>query len=239
MRNVWKFELRRYFLTPVGYVFIVIFWVLSAAFFFLYNVLRGTSDLTELFGNLNYLFMMIVPLLTMRLWSAERRQRTDQLLYCTPTPLTAIVMGKFLAAVSMMAVALAGTGIYIVVLARYAALQPGMIAVHYLGFFLLAACYISVGVLMSALTESQVVAAVLTFAANMLLQLAEMAAPSVHIPYLPFVPGLLQALALNAHYARFTSGVVSPADIGYFGLFLTVTLSLTVCLLRGQHMRRR
>ena len=101
MPNVWKFKLRRYFLTPVSSVFIVIFWVLSAAFFFLYNVLRGTSDLTELFSNLTYLFMMIVPLLTMRLWSAERRQRTDQLLRCSPTSLAAIVMGKFLTAVGI------------------------------------------------------------------------------------------------------------------------------------------
>lgn len=239
MLNTAGFELRRYFATPAGYVFLVIFWLLGAAFFFLYNVLRGTSDLTQMLGNLSYLFMLLVPLLTMRLWSAERRQRTDQLLFCSPTPLVSIVLGKFLAALAMTAIALAGTLVYVAVLARYASPLPGMVAAGYLGFFLLAACYLSVGLLMSALTESQAAAAVLTLAANMLLQLAEMAAPSLHVPYLPFLPALLSALSLNARYAKLVSGVVTPADAGYFGLFLTAALALTVLALRLRRAKGR
>ena len=239
MLSVWKREMRQYFHTPVGYVFVTIFWLLGALFFFIYNILRGTSDLTELFGNLSYLFMLIVPLLTMRLFSAERRQKTDQLLYCVPTPLPAIVLGKFFAALGVLLIALAGTGLYVGVLARYARFQPGMIFAHYAGYFLLCAAYISVGVLMSAMTESQLTAAVLTFAANMLLQLSEIAAPTLHVPYLPFLPTLLGALSLNSRYGRFATGVIRPSDAGYFLLFIAVALSLTVYRLRCRRVSGR
>lgn len=239
MRSILKRELRQYFFTPMGYVFIAIFWLLSAAFFFLYNVLAGTSDLSALFGNLSYLFMLIVPLLTMRLFSEEQRLKTDQLLYCTPVSLWAAVLGKFAAAVCVLLVALAGTGVYLVILARYATLLPGMVLSHYAGFLLLCASYIAVGVFMSALTQSQITAAVLTLAVNMMLQLAEMAAPTLHVPYLTFIPTLMQALALNAHYAKFKSGVITPVDVGYFGVFIIVLLALTVYVLRSRRLARR
>ena len=104
MTSVFWRELKQYFLTPTGYVFTGIFWLLGAAFFFLYNVLAASSDLSALFGNMSYLFMMIVPLLTMRLLSEERRSRTVQLLYCAPTSLARVVLGKFLAACAVLLV---------------------------------------------------------------------------------------------------------------------------------------
>ena len=72
MFSVMRREWRAYFVTPVGYVFIAIFWLLGAAFFFLYNILAASADVGSLFGNLSYLFMLIVPLLTMRLFSEEK-----------------------------------------------------------------------------------------------------------------------------------------------------------------------
>ena len=231
MMSIFRRELAQYFLTPAGYVFTCIFWLLGAVFFFLYNVLASSSDLSALFGNMSYLFMMIVPLLTMRLLSEERRSRTMPLLYCAPVSLASVVLGKFLAALAMLLVALAGTSLYVAVIARYARVYVGLILSNYLGFFLLCACYIAVGVLMSALTESQITAAVLTFGTNMLLQLLEMIAPSLHVPYLPFLPDLLGCISLYAHYDDFTSGIVRPASIAYYAGFAAVTLSLTVYVL--------
>lgn len=239
MLSVIRREMRQYFVTPVGYVFLTIFWLLGAAFFFLYNVMAGTSDLNSLFGNLSYLLMLIVPLLTMRLLSDEKRLKTDQLLLSSPTSLGTIVMGKYLAALCVVAIALLGTGVYVAVLGCFARLQPGMTAAYYLGFFLLCACYVAIGLLMSALTESQVTAAVLTFAANMLLQLGEMSAGSVYVPFLPFLPSVLSALALGEHYGKIASGVFRLRDVGYFGVFAGVLLCLTVFVLRRQQLKRR
>lgn len=127
MLSVIRKEWRSYFATPIGYVFIAIFWLLGAAFFFLYNILAATANLSSLFGNLSYLFMLIVPLLTMRLFSEERKQKTDQLFYCAPVTLWSVVLGKFLAAVGVLGVSLAGTGLYLVILSRYTTLAANML----------------------------------------------------------------------------------------------------------------
>lgn len=239
MTSVFKRELMQYFLTPTGYVFTGIFWLLGAVFFFLYNVLAASSDLSALFGNMSYLFMMIVPLLTMRLLSEERRSRTVQLLYCAPASLASVVLGKFFAACAVLLVALAGTFLYVAVIGCYARVYAGLVFSNYLGFFLLCACYIAIGLLMSAVTESQITAAVLTFGANMLLQLLEMIAPTLHVPYLPFLPGLLGVLSLNARYADFTSGMIAPASIAYYATFAAVVLSITVYLMDRRRWSRK
>ena len=92
---------------------------------------------------------------------------------------------------------------------------------------------------MSALTESQVTAAVLTLAANMLLQLAEMSSGSLVTPYLPFLPSLLKLLALNSRFASMATGVIRPTDVGYFVVFAGVLLALTVYILARRRRTRR
>lgn len=237
MLSIWNRELKQYFFTATGYVFLTVFWLLSAVFFFLYNILSGSSDLSEMFGSFSYLFMLLVPLLTMRLLSTERAQKTDQLYCCTPVTLTAVALGKFLAAATVLLIGICGTGVYVVLLTRYADVQAGRVFSCIIGFFLLGSAYIGIGLLMSSLTDSQITAAVLTFAANMLLQLAELSAPTLHVPYLAFLPRLLGAFTLNARYARFVSGLFSPADIGYFLTFTAITLLLTVAVLNRRRMK--
>lgn len=239
MLGVIRKEWRAYFVTPMGYVFIAIFWLLGAAFFFLYNIVAATANLSSLFGNLSYLFMLIVPLLTMRLLSEERRQKTDQLFYCAPVSLWAVVAGKFLAAMGVLGISLAGTGLYLLILARYAALSWGGVLAHYLAFWLLGGSYIAVGLFMSALTDSQITAAVLTLAANMLLQLAEMSSATIVTPYLPFLPALMKGIALSRRYAQIASGVIYPTDIGYFLLFSILFLCASVCVLALRRSKRR
>ena len=239
MLGIIKREWRAYFCTPVGYVFIAIFWLLGAAFFFLYNVLAASADLSALFGNLSYLFMLISPLLTMRLFSEERRQKTDLLYISSPTPLSAVVAGKFLAALGVLAASLAGTALSLVILALRVPLHAGAVARPYVAFRLLGAATISVGVLMSALTENQITAAVLTLAVNMLLQLAEMASASAASPYLPFLPQLLSAIALNQRYAQIAGGVIRPTDVGYFIAFTTAVLLCAGLVLAQRRQRRR
>lgn len=239
MSGIIRREWRAYFSTPVGYVFISIFWLLGAVFFFLYNVLAASADLSALFGNLSYLFTLISPLLTMRLLSEERRQKTDLLFICSPTPLSGVIAGKFLAAAGVLAVSLLGTGLYVAILAVRVPLHAGSIAAHYLAFMLLGSAMLSVGVLMSALTENQITAAVLTLAVNMLLQLAEMAAGSITVPALPFLPVLLDAVALNRRYAQIASGVIRPTDIGYFIAFTTAVLLMAGWVLSQRRKRRR
>lgn len=228
MRAVWKRELRNYFLTPIGYVFMGIFLLVSGLFFMLNNLWSASSDLAAMFQMLNYVFMLIVPLLTMRLLSEERKNKTDQLLLTSPISIWSIVTGKFLAASSVLVLSLVFTGVYIAIIALFGTAYWGLILANYIGFLMLGASYIAIGVLVSALTESQLSAAVLTFGANLMLQFLESVAPQVSIPGVPWLSSAMSWLSLYSRYYSFTAGVISLADIIYYVSFIGVLLFLTV-----------
>ena len=103
MGAVFKRELQNYFYTPLGYVFMGVFLLLSGIFFLSGNLLQMNANLGVLFDSMSFLFMLLMPLLTMRLLSEEKRARTDQLLLTSPLPISAIVVGKYLAALTVLA----------------------------------------------------------------------------------------------------------------------------------------
>ena len=174
MLAIWKREMQNYFLTSIGYVFMGIFLLVGGVMFFLGNVMGMTPSVATRLGNLNYIFMLVVPILTMRLLSEEKRTKTDQLLLTSPRSIWDIVLGKFLAAASVVVLTTALTLIYVFMLSRHTdRMYPAAIACNYLGFLLLCLSYVALGVLMSALTENQVSAAVLTLGVNVLLQILE------------------------------------------------------------------
>ncbi len=229
MLAIWKREFQNYFLTAIGYVFMTVFLVAGALFFLLYNVLSNSNSLEMMFGNLIYLFMFIVPILTMKLLSEEKRSRTDQLLLTSPLSISSIVGGKFLAAVSVFALSLVGTVFSIIVIVTYGKPYWGLIFSNYLGYFLMGCTYISIGVLMSALTENQTSAAVLTFGVNIGLQIIESVAPALSLPsYLQWISGVFSWFSLYQRYYTFTAGVVSLANVVYYLTFIGLMLFFAV-----------
>lgn len=229
MLAIWKRELQNYFLTPIGYVFMTVFLLAGSVFFLLYNVLSATNSLTTMFGNLIYLFMLIVPVLTMKLLSEERHTRTDQLLLTSPRSIYEIVGGKYLAAVSVFALSLLGTIFSIIVIVTYGKAYWGLILSNYLGYFLMGCTYISIGVLMSALTENQVSSAVLTFGVCLLLQIIESVSPALTFPgYLSWISTVLSWFSLYQRYYTFTAGVISLANVIYYLTFIAIMLFFAV-----------
>ena len=233
MLAVWKREFQSYFLTPIGYVFIGMYLLINGIFFFIYNLMSGSSDLNTLFSNSIYVFMLIMPILTMRLLSEERKSRTDQLLLTSPCSLSGMVLGKFFAAASVLLIAMFLTGLYVVIVAIYASPYPLTIVSSYIGSFLIGCCYISVGVLMSSLTENQVSAAVLTFGVNLFLQILESISSAVTIPdlggiKLSLLNSVLSWLSMNSRYLQFTSGIISFANILYFISICGIILFLSI-----------
>ena len=102
MNAVWKREMQSYFLTPVGYVFMGVFLALSGLMFYMMNLAPRSSDVLLLLGQLSFIWMLLSPVLTMRLLAEERHQKTDQLLLTSPVPVAGVVLGKYLAAVAVM-----------------------------------------------------------------------------------------------------------------------------------------
>ena len=162
-------ELRSYFQTPTGYIFMGLFLLLTGFFFTMGNLMNGSSYYTSFLGNILFLYLFAVPLLTMRLLSEERRQRTDQLLLTSPITITDIVLGKFFAAMVVYVLTLVVTVLYALVIGIFGDLAVWETVGGYIGFMLLGSCFIAVGVLISAVSENQVSAAFFTFFALLLI----------------------------------------------------------------------
>ena len=173
MLAIFKREIKAYFLTPVGYLFMGLFLLLTGVFYFFDNLLSQRSQYSGFLGSVLLIFLFAIPLLTMRLFSEEKRQKTDQLLLTSPVSITGIVCGKFLAALAVYGATLIITVAYAVVIAVYGDLQTWETVGSYIGFLFLGACYISVGIFVSAITENQLTAALVTFFSLMFIWLID------------------------------------------------------------------
>ena len=163
MFAIFKREIKAYFLTPIGYLYMGLFLLLTGVFYFFDNMLSQRSQFTGFLGSILMICLFIVPILTMRLFSEEKRQKTDQLLLTSPVSITGIVCGKFLAAMAVYCGALLITVLYAIVIAVYGDLQGWETLGSYIGFVFLGASYISVGIFISAITENQLTAALVSF----------------------------------------------------------------------------
>ena len=195
MLAIFKRELRAYFLTPIGYFYMGIFLLLTGIFFFFDNILPARSQYVGFLGSLLMIFLFAVPLLTMRLFSEEKRQKTDQLLLTSPVSIAGIVCGKFLAAMALYSATLLVTVSYAVVIAVYGDLQTWETLGSYIGFIFLGACYISLGLFISAITENQLTAAFTTFFILMLIWLID---PVRQVVPFDIESGVISSLVLLA-----------------------------------------
>jgi ABC-2 type transport system permease protein len=173
MIAIFKRELRNYFQSPTGYIFMGFFLLLAGLFFALTNLMGGSPQYIGVLSNLTFTFLIAVPVLTMRLISEERRHRTDILLITNPVSITGIVLGKYLAAITLFLITLAVTWLYPVIMAFFGDIAGWEIVGGYIGFLLLGCSFIAVGIFVSAMTENQVISAVVTFAALLLLWLID------------------------------------------------------------------
>ena len=149
MRAIWKRELQAYFLTPTGYVFMGVFLLLSSVMFYLQIMQARSSDLPTFVGQMSYLWMLLSPVLTMRLLAEERQRRTDQLLLTSPVSLSGMVLGKYAAAYTVMAATVVLTLGFVAVVAVYGRVYPAEMAVAYLGFILQGGAFLALDLFIS------------------------------------------------------------------------------------------
>lgn len=157
----------------IGYCFIGFFVLITAIYFSIYNVLTLNTSYELVFMNVISLFFLLVPVLTMRLLSEEAKQKTDQLLLTAPVKVISIVLGKYLAAICLFAIALLITVIFPIILCFFGKIETAHILGMYVGVFFLGTCLIAIGLWISSLTDNQVIAAIGSFAVLFLLFMAE------------------------------------------------------------------
>jgi ABC-2 type transport system permease protein len=226
-------ELRGYFATPVATVFIVIFLVLQGALTFNLGQFfdRGQADLNPFFSFIPWVFLLLIPAITMRLWAEERRLGTIELLLTLPVTQGQAVLGKFLAAWAFCAIALLLTFPFVIAVNILGSPDNGVIASGYVGGLLIAGAFLSVGAAMSAATRNQVIAFVLAVSVCFLFAAASNAIVNDFLSSnAPAVATFTRRLAVIDRYTDFTRGIISVRDLIYFATFMGFFLFLNTVL---------
>jgi ABC-2 type transport system permease protein len=247
---IYKKELRLYFTSPVAYVLLTIFLLIAGYFFYsifafftrasmqtamnpgMGRDLNVTdSVLRPLFSNVSVILLLLMPLVTMRLFAEERRSGTIELLLTYPVRDGAVLIGKYLAGLTLYGVMLAGTLIYPAILLYFAKVEWGPLATGYLGLVLMGGMFLAIGLFASSLTENQIVAAIVTFGILLMLWVLGWTAEFAGGP----LGTVLTHLSILEHNDTFAKGVLDTKDIIYYVDFTALALFLT---LRSLEARR-
>ncbi|MCL2404951.1 MAG: ABC transporter permease [Defluviitaleaceae bacterium] len=228
MFPIYKKELRTYFTQMMGYIFLAFMTILMGLFYTMIVLMSRNANFQGVLANTTIFFLFLIPILTMRLFSEEARHKTDQLLFTSPLTVTQIVMGKFLAALTLFLIAAGITVIFPLMVSRFAESMPvSRIVGTYVGWILVGVCCIAVGVFISVLTENQIVAAVGTFAAIFAMFLMEafaMSMPTSAFASLVFV-GLI-IVGVVGIWFNSTRNIISSVIVAVIGIAVAVGLYL-------------
>ena len=225
MTAVFKKEFSQLFHSMIGYVCLAVFAVITGYYFFTLNLLKASADVRAYFYSVATVMMLILPMLTMRSFSEEKKMHTDQLLIASPISSSSVVMGKALAAACFFLISLLPCALHILWLSALGGADGRLILCCVLGLLLTAAAFLSIGLYLSAITENQVIACVVTYGALLLLWLIGYAGGYISVEW---VKGLLNSISLLNRYSRFAMGILTLSDVVYalalcgFFLFLCV-----------------
>lgn len=217
---VFRRELAGYFNTPLAYVFIVIFLFVTGIFTFYLGSFfdRGQADLRPFFNFHPWLYLFLVPAISMRLWAEERRSGSIELLLTLPMPLAAAVLGKFLAAWTFTTIALSLTFPMWITAAYLGDPDHGVIAAGYVGSIFMAGAYLAIGACISAMTKNQIIAFVVSILVCFLFTVS--GAPMVLDFFAPWAPqtvlDTVSAFSFLTHFNTITDGVINLRDVVYF-----------------------
>jgi gliding motility-associated transport system permease protein len=229
---IFKREFAAYFATPLAYVFIVIFLFTMGTFTFYVGHFfdNGIADLSVFFGYHPWLYLFLVPALSMRLWADERRSGTMELLLTLPVPLWATVIGKFLAAWAFTGIALALTFPIWLTVNVLGSPDNGVIVASYIGSFLMAGSYLAIGSCISATTNNQVIAFVVSVVVCFLFTVSS--TPIVLDFFRAWAPVALvdavSSFSFITHFSSITAGVVDLRDVVYFVSLMALFLAVNV-----------
>lgn len=235
MTAIFKKEFRSWFLSPMGYIILLVFGLLSTVMFMMQVT---TDDLTGYFNGLTMFVAFIIAILCMRLFSEERKTKTEQLLLTAPVNLFEIVLGKFLAAFSVFCLCLAETLLVVMVVGFAGAPDWGVIFTSYLGYLLLGAALIAIGTFFSSITQNQIVAAIVTFLTFVGLMLSS-SIISIIIGMFTTMSAfaktiftaIIYVIPVFERYYEFAYGVVNISTVFYYLSVTAVFLFLTTRVL--------
>ena len=230
MSAIFKREFKTFFTSPIGYFVLAVLFGFSGFYFFATNMYAGSADLSGVFGGLfTIVLLLVLPVLTMRLLSDDKRQRTDQALLTAPVSLTGIALGKFLAALLLFAIGISITLVFAVIIAFQVTPDWLVIVGNYVGLLLLGGMVIAIGLFISSLTESQFIAALGTFVVSFAMIMVD-SLGSV-FSSVKWIASVVNFISVSSRYSDFTSGVINYDNVVFFLSLQALFVFLTVRVL--------
>lgn len=249
---IFKKEMRSYFTSPIAYVVLFVFVAICGYFFYTsftyYSLLsfQASRDpylmgklnpsemvIRPMFGNISFIMLFMLPMLTMRLFSEERKSGTFELLFSYPLRDWDILFGKFLACLSMAVIMVGLTALYPVIVLWLTTPDLGSILTGYMGLLFLGAAFISLGLLISSLTENQIIAVALSFGAMIILFVVGWSENYTG----PILGAILSDISITKHFQSFAKGVIDTRDIVFYLLFTILFMFLTLRSLESKRWR--
>lgn len=225
MFAIYKRELRSYFTTPIGYIFAAVYLCLSAAVFCFTTLYALSADTTTYFSVMVFAFVILLPLLTMKSFSEERKTKTEQLFLSAPVTITGVVLAKFLSAFTVFFGCTLLSSLNFIILFTHAQPSAALILGNLFALILVGMAFLSVGIFISTLTESQLSAAVITISVLMLFLVIGFLNSFISAPWLRF---LLSGLSVFARFQNFANGIFDVAALVYYLSLSFVFLFLAV-----------
>ncbi|KPQ00853.1 MAG: ABC-2 type transport system permease component GldF [Bacteroidetes bacterium HLUCCA01] len=221
---IWRKELYNYFWSPIAYIVLPIFLLVSGYFFSFSLFYLQVAAMTNAFHNMAILLLLLAPAITMRLLAEENQSGSMELLFTLPVSYSTIILGKYLAAVTVLLIGLAGSLVFLIPLFAYGDPDPGPILAGYLGIFLLGCVYLAVGLFVSSASKNQIVAAVGTTGILIILWFASYLD---NFNVLGELGISFRQLSVSHHHGEFVRGIVPLASVMYMlsliGLFYTLS----------------
>lgn len=245
MGAIFRREMGAFFTSPIAYVYLTVYYVFAGVCFYLFTLSYGMADMASFFSMLFWATFLLIPVLTMRSFSEEKMQKTDQGLLTAPVSLAGIVLGKYFAALMMYAIGLAIIFVYALILSFFGAVAWGIVAANFIALLLLGAAFIAVGVFISSLTENQftayIISLLLLFVMCVMQELAGLIGDA-NVPELfqPVMTGLSTAMNAVSFYNKFydfTCGLFDLSSVLFYVSTAAVFNFLTVRVLETRRWR--
>ena len=228
MGAILKRELGAYFSSATAYVVMAVYFFFSGLFFNFYCNSANSSSLSYVYGNMFYIILFLIPIITMKTFAEEKKQKSDQALLTAPTSLTEIVLGKFLGAFCLYAICSCIFLVYAVVISFFASPEWSVILCTFIGILLLGGSLIAINVFISVMTESMVVAAVIGMGVGLVISMTNYLISLIQVDW---IKSILNKINFLSYYENFTYGILSIVDVVFFLSVTALFLFFTVRVL--------
>ncbi|MBE7020235.1 MAG: hypothetical protein E7411_02225 [Ruminococcaceae bacterium] len=226
MKAVFLREIKAYFNSPLMYILMFIFLVVSFIFYLMYNIMSQYASMMPVMYSLNTMFLFLVPMLTMRLFSEEKTQKTDQLLFTSPNSITSLVMGKFFSAFFVFVIMMSLVAVYALITAIYGNLDIASFLIMYIGELLIGASFVAVGLFVSSVSTNLIISALVSFGLLLIFYFSEMIPGIFGNP--EWLVKIFSFFSLSYRFDNFGMGLLAWDSIFYYLSFAGIFIFLTI-----------